>query len=148
MIVLLDTCIVVDFLQQREPFFDDANAIFEAAATDKFSAFITAKSVTDIYYLMHHVLHDNEKTKDILRSLLEIIDTADSMADDVIKALDSKVSDFEDAVMCETAIRLKMDCIVTRNDRDYKNARIPILTPSKFLDVIGGCFPNPLDNLI
>ena len=49
--ILLDTCIVIDFLQGREPFAEDAYQIFRLLATEIFSAYITAKSTTDIYYL-------------------------------------------------------------------------------------------------
>ena len=50
---LIDTCVVIDFLQKREPFASTSKEIFFAAATDQFSGYITAKSATDIYYLMH-----------------------------------------------------------------------------------------------
>ena len=39
---------------------------------------------------------------------------------------------FEDAVMTETAIRSKMDCIITRNKKDYTKAGIPIYDPIEF----------------
>lgn len=46
---LIDTCVVMDFLQKREPFCDDAISLFKAAATEQFNGYITAKSATDIY---------------------------------------------------------------------------------------------------
>lgn len=51
--VVVDTCVIIDALQQRELFCIDAQAICLAIAEDKVTGFITAKSVTDIYYLMH-----------------------------------------------------------------------------------------------
>ena len=49
--VLIDTCVVVDVLQSREPFVADSQKIFILAANQQFIGCITAKSVTDIYYL-------------------------------------------------------------------------------------------------
>ena len=49
--ILIDTCIIIDALQNREPFNKNAQEIFLLAANRKFDGFITAKSVTDIYYL-------------------------------------------------------------------------------------------------
>ena len=45
---VIDTCVIMDAIQNREPFAEDAKAIFRAAANKWFAASITAKSVTDI----------------------------------------------------------------------------------------------------
>ena len=50
---LLDTCVIMDAVQNREPFAQDAQAIFLAAANETFLAFVTAKAMTDIYDLTH-----------------------------------------------------------------------------------------------
>ena len=42
----------------------------------------------------------------------------------------------EDAVMTETAIRSKMDCIITRNKKDYTKAEIPIYDPIEFWNLL------------
>ncbi|MBP1565657.1 MAG: hypothetical protein J6A58_07905 [Oscillospiraceae bacterium] len=59
----------------------------------------------------------------------------DTSGEDCRQALLSKISDFEDAVMVETAKRSKADCIVTRNIKDYANADITIYTPEEFICV-------------
>lgn len=61
--ILLDTCIVIDFLQGREPFSEDAFALFRLMAKNTFTGLIFAKSVTDIYYLMKHCLHSEVETR-------------------------------------------------------------------------------------
>lgn len=130
---MLDTCVVMDFLQRRDPFADTARSIFMAAAGDQFVGCITAKSATDIFYLTHRCTHSNQQSRDVLNSLLSIISLLDSAAVDVFHALTSETADFEDAVMIETAIRSNVDCIVTRNTKDYKKAPIPVYTPDEFL---------------
>lgn len=47
--------------------------------------------------------------------------------------LSSNVSDFEDAIMIETGIRCKVDCIVTRNTKDYSKSQLSVYTPAEFL---------------
>ena len=46
---LIDTCIIIDALQSREPFKDDAQKIFLSAARKEFDGYVTANSITDIY---------------------------------------------------------------------------------------------------
>ena len=49
------------------------------------------------------------------------------------KALDSDWRDFEDSVQHEVAQQIKADIIITRNDSDYKNSAVRIMTPAEFL---------------
>ncbi|WNV57212.1 PIN domain-containing protein [Oscillospiraceae bacterium NTUH-002-81] len=133
---VIDTCIVVDALQNREPFCRDAQAIFLLCANRQYEGFLTAKSVTDIYYLTHRQTHSEKTTRDVLKKLCTLFGLLDTRGLDIRKAISDEISDFEDAVMIETAIRSGMDCIVTRNIRDYKNAFIPVYTPEEFLELL------------
>lgn len=132
--VIIDTCVVIDFLQKRSPFDRAAYQIFRYAATDVLNGYITAKSATDIYYLMHRYTHNDSMSRSQLNSLLSLVGMADTASGDIFHALSSPVSDFEDAVMVETARRAHADCIVTRNIRDYAKAGIPVYTPDEFLE--------------
>ena len=113
--VLIDTCIIIDALQNREPFKDDSQKIFLLAANQQFTGYITAKSVTDIYYLMHRSTHSDKESRTVLSKLFKLFDLLDTDGIDCRKAIPSPISDFEDAVMIETAEREEIDFIVTRN---------------------------------
>ena len=134
--VLLDTCVIMDFLQNREPFAQNAKKIMQAAAMELFTGCITAKSATDIYYLTHRCTHSDKESRSKLNQLLTVVGMLDSMADDVFHAISSDVKDFEDAVMCEIAIRSKIDCIVTRNEKDYADSIVTVYTPSEFIEIL------------
>ena len=133
---LIDTCVIMDFLQNREPFAQDAKKIMQVAAMELFTGCITAKSATDIYYLIHRCTHSDRESRSKLNQILTIIGMLDSMADDVFYAISSNIKDFEDAVMIETAIRSKVDCIVTRNEKDYANSSITVYTPKEFIEIL------------
>ena len=45
--VLIDTCIIIDALQSREPFNKDAEAVFLSVANRRCVGFLTANSITD-----------------------------------------------------------------------------------------------------
>lgn len=131
--VLLDTCVIMDALQNRAPFADAAMEIFRNAAMNRFIGCITAKSSTDIYYLTHRCTHSDQATRTILTKLFTLFDVLDTSASDCKKAILSPVSDYEDAVMIETAVSNEVAIIVTRNTKDYKASPIPVLTPDAFL---------------
>ena len=134
--VLIDTCIVIDAMQNREPFAENARQLFRKAANKHFVGCLTAKSVTDIYYLTHRFTHDNKKARETLAKLFVLFETVDTAAMDCRKALGSGMSDYDDAVMCETAARIDADCIVTRNTVDYAHSPVKVMTPEQLIAVL------------
>lgn len=134
--VLIDTCIIIDALQSRVPFAEAAQKIFLYSANKQFEGYITAKSSTDIYYLTHRLTHSDEKTRSILSKLYTLFHLLDTTSLDCRKAISSQLGDYEDAIMVETAIRSEMDCIVTRNTKDYAKAPIMVYEPAEFLKLL------------
>ena len=126
---LIDTCIIIDVLCGREPFCADGQKIFLAVAAHRAEGYLSAKEITDIYYLVHKSTHSDAETRRILRTLLQLFSVLDTAAIDCRTALDSEMTDFEDAVMAASAERAGMDCIVTRNTKDYAKVRLPVYTP-------------------
>ena len=133
---LIDTCIIIDALQSREPFSKDAETIFLSVANRRCVGFLTANSVTDIYFLMHKALHSAAETRKALGILFSLFEIIDTCGIDCRKALTSGVSDYEDAVMIETAARAEIDCIVTRNLKDYAGAPLPVYSPTQFIELL------------
>ena len=133
---IIDTCVVIDALQNREPFCADAQRVFLAVANRRVEGSITAKAVTDIYYLMHRYTHDDAQSRRALSAIFALFDVLDTAGLDCRRAISSGISDYEDAVMVESAIRAEVDCIVTRNKRDYEKSSVPVYSPAEFLDLI------------
>lgn len=132
--VLLDTCVVLDALQERQPFAEPAKKLILDISADKCQGFLTAKSVTDIYYLTHKLTHSDEITRQIIRKLFSIFQVVDTTGVDCEQALISDVHDYEDGIMVETALRIGADFIVTRNIKDFANAKINVCLPQDFLE--------------
>lgn len=130
---LIDTPIIIDALQNREPFSKDAQTIFIAAANHRIVGCICAKAATDIYYLTHRHTHDYIESRKVLEKLFTLFEVLDTAGVDCRRAVMSPISDYEDAVTVETAVRTEVDCIVTRNLRDYSKSQIPVYTPEEFV---------------
>ena len=50
--VLIDTNVVLDFLQEREPFVKDAVKLFGRIDAGEIEGFIAATTITNIYYIV------------------------------------------------------------------------------------------------
>ena len=127
---LIDTCVIVDILQKRDPFYAAAMEILLAVSNKECTGILTAKSITDIYYILRRSIH-NRKLVRVLFTLFEVVDT---FSIDCELALSSTIKDYEDAIMVETGSRVGAECVVTRNLKDYKLSALPVLSPDQFLE--------------
>lgn len=82
---------------------------------------------------MHRYTHSDRSSREVLNKLFTLFEVADTAGIDCRRAIPSPVSDFENAVMIETAARTEVDCIVTRNIQDFVKSTVPVLTPKDFL---------------
>ncbi|GHV87023.1 DNA-binding protein [Spirochaetia bacterium] len=131
--VLLDTNIILDIVERREPFFHDSYGVFLLAAQKAVDAIFGAGSITDVYYINRKNCSSAEQALNSIVDLLEVIIPVDTKAEDIRTAISLGFSDFEDAVICATAIREKADYIITRNTDDFNTSPIKAMTPEQFL---------------
>ena len=102
---LIDTCVIVDVLQKREPFYQDAMDIVLFVSNRQFLGVLTAKSITDIYYILRRSIHNEDEVRQLLRTLFILFDVEDTFSTDCQIALSSSIKDYEDAIMVQTALR-------------------------------------------
>lgn len=131
---LIDANIIIDALQNREGFAEDSE--FVVLKAYEYDGYIAATSVTDIYYIQHRYYHDKEKARKNLEKILKLYDIIDTTGIDCYSALRNGMNDFEDAVLAESAKRNDIDCIVTRDIKDFKNSGLKVYTPLEFLKVL------------
>lgn len=134
MLALIDTNIVLDALQKREPFYSTSNDVMLATANGMFDACVSSSCVTDIYYLLHKTNHDSKLSKQILSNLFEFVTIIDTNDSDCKLALASKIKDYEDAIISQAAYRNNVDIIVTRNKKDFKNSKVQAILPEELLN--------------
>jgi len=130
--ILIDTNIILDIALQREPFFEIANQIFGKIDEGEVKGFITASSVTDIYYVSRKAC-GREKTIAFIRELIDILEVLSVTKETIINALDAEFKDFEDAVQFCVADMNCIDVIVTRNKSDFGLSIIEVCTPEELI---------------
>ncbi len=134
--LFLDTNVLIDFLADRKPFSLEAAKLFNYSFKKKVTIYVAAVSYNNIYYILRQSCSHSETIK-ILSQLEEWTETIDVSKDVIKKALDSSFKDFEDAIQYNCAKTLnKIDCIVTRDTKDFKSSSIPTLTPKEALTMI------------
>ncbi len=135
--VLLDTNVVLDVLLIREPFAQMSMNLFDAAVDKKIEAYLSATTLTTIDYLVAKQQNKQEARALICR-LLDLFSVAEVNQTVLQKASASAFSDFEDAVLYQAGCYVGVDCLVTRNVKDFKTADLAVYTPVEFWQLLEG----------
>ena len=130
--IVIDTNIVIDYLEDREPFAENAARLLNLCEEGTVTGMLTANAITDIYYVVHKKV-GRERTLDAIKTLCSFLEIADIGKTDIFGAIELDMSDFEDALVAQCAKRVKADCIITRNLTDFKNSPVPAKEPKDFL---------------
>lgn len=133
--ILLDTDVSLDFVLARQPFFVEAEEIFRQLAQNKFEVYIADITAINIYYFGRKEKGRADTLKE-LEKLLRLVKVCSANSIILQKAIDSPITDYEDAVQHECAVAENLDAIVTRNTKDYKNAVIKVYSPTEFLQIL------------
>ncbi len=129
--VFIDTNVVIDLLDRREPFCQDAVEIFTLAHERKIILYISPLSYATAAYLLRR--HNPDHIKHLLRNLRQLSKVTIADEDVIDNALASSFTDYEDALQYYSAMTVSADVILTRNKKDFLAASIPVLSPSEFL---------------
>ena len=131
--LFLDTNIIVDLIADRKPFSKYVIQIFQKAESKEIELFTSSHSIATTHYLLKKYLAEKE-LRAVLYNLLDYLTVVAVDVDILKKGLRSNHKDFEDSIqiLCASSIE-KIDCIVTRNTKDFKASEIPAYNPDEII---------------
>ncbi len=141
--LFIDTNIVIDLLSRREPFYDESANLFSLADQKIIELNISSLTIANTSYTLLRQT-DSKKTKEILRKLRLIVNVL-PLDDKIIGVAlnDDSFNDFEDGLQYFTAIENNQDLIITRNLKDFKSSKLPVMSAKQFLETFKqGQFPT------
>lgn len=131
--ILIDTNVILDIFQKREPFFPDSYQALHKAIEAEYECLISASASTDIFYMLRKFLKSVDQAKERIEQLSHLVIFADVQGTDIQTALMRTMTDFEDAVVDAVAERNCASYILTRNIKDFIGSVVPAVTPTDFL---------------
>lgn len=132
--LFLDTNIVVDLLERREPFCHDAVRLFSMAYNRQVQLIVSPMTFSTASFLLHK--HGSEGVRNLLSNLRQLSRVAAANERTVDDSLASQFKDFEDAMQYYTALRANADIIITRNGKDFVHSKLPVMTAGEFIATI------------
>ena len=129
--LFLDTNIVVDVLERREPFCHDAVRLFTMAYNKQVQLIVSPMTYSTASFLLRK--HGPEGVRNLLSNFRQLSRVATTNERTVDDSLASQFRDFEDAMQYYTAVKTKADVIITRNAKDFAASKLPVMTASEYL---------------
>lgn len=129
--LFLDTNIVVDVLERREPFYRDAVRLFTMAYNKQVQLIVSPITYTTASFLLRK--HGPEGVRNLLSNFRQLSRVATANERTVDDSLASRFTDFEDAMQYYTALHAKADVIITRNCKDFTASKLPVMTATEYL---------------
>jgi predicted nucleic acid-binding protein len=133
--LLIDTNVILDMIFKRAGF-EDVVKLLRKIKENKHESFITASSVTDLFYIIRKETHSVEKTYEYMKFIFKLVDILGVTSTDINEALENKWKDFEDCVQFVVAKNSEINYIVTSNIRDYKGESVAVITPQDCIQII------------
>lgn len=130
--VLLDSNVVIDFFEDREPFFEESARVIERVEQGIVTGLLCATTLTTIAYLAGKTLGKRQAVEQV-RQLLKLFEVAPVNRSILDMALAGEMSDFEDAVLAEAAQQAGAQAIITRNLKDFAHSPVRAYTPRQWL---------------
>lgn len=133
--LFIDTNVMIDFLGERESFYDEIAKIIVLAEKQELKLTASSLSFVNTFYVLSKVF-DKKTLHEILAKFRILCDVANVDEINIDKSLHSDFNDFEDAVQYHSALHHNCNIFITRNKKDFRSAELPIMTPSEFLTSI------------
>lgn len=131
--LLIDTNIVIDLLSKRDKFYDEAAELFSRADKKELKLAISSLTFANTNYILSK-LKSAKEARVILRKfkvLVELLSLDDKITE--LALSDNTFPDFEYGLQYYSAMENQIDVIITRNKKDFKHSKIPVLTAKEFL---------------
>ena len=130
-----DLNVILDVLQNREPFYEASAQLLAFAETGRLQGFVAPHSLTTLFYLVSKD-QSPAKARATITNLLQFLSVAKIDQSTIEQAMSLSYRDFEDAVQMIAAVQSKVDYFVTRNPKDFQPPMLTVIQPSELLALI------------
>ena len=133
--VLLDTCVLIDYLGGKPPFFDDAQRVLAAGYFGDAKLWVSVQSLKDAFYVLRKYV-GSQAAQGVIEAVCEVVVPVDTTASDALRALRLRWDDYEDCMVSVCAAKAGADYLVTRDVKGFERSSTPAVTPTAWLGLM------------
>ena len=133
--VFIDTDVFMDTILDRKPHAEYSTKLINLCEQNEIAGHSSSLVIANIYYILNKIAGYKKAIQAIskIRSLIAILPFTDK---EIGESINAEFKDFEDGVQYFIAVNHKIDCLITRNTKDFQKANIGILTAQEFLKTL------------
>lgn len=134
--ILIDTNIILDLIQSREPFSENASKIINSCVKKENEGYISAHSLSDIFFILRKDKTVEERKALILNlcSFFTVIPEDKNFY--IAVCQNNNWNDLEDGLQMKCADFEKLDYIVTRDaGKGFNNSPVKVISAENFLNI-------------
>jgi predicted nucleic acid-binding protein len=131
--LFIDSDIILDLLIKRNEYKSSAK-LFTIIENKELKGYTSPIVFANVHYIMTKYGGKEKSILNlrILRKILSILTLDEEILDE---ALYAEAPDFENSIQYIASEKKEIDFIITRNKRDYKRSKTPVLTATEFLEI-------------
>lgn len=133
--VLLDTNVLIDLYTQRPPEGDIAQKLLVMKEFGDVELWVSAKSFTDVFYVLHKI-YSSDYVQSAFEESYQWLEICSVDSADIHRATSRRWTDFEDCLVDVCAEKVKADFLLTREEKGFAQAHVPVMSPGDFFNYI------------
>jgi predicted nucleic acid-binding protein len=126
--VLIDTNVVFDVIERRQPHYAASLAVLKMARRGEVAGAVASHTLANAFYR-----YGKRVVPFLTRDLLSDLQVCCGDSHECLSALRLGMADLEDALQVAAAHAFKAHFILTRNGRHFRRSNIPALSPAAWL---------------
>ena len=134
--VLIDSNIIVDVIQEREPFCSYSKSIIAMCIKDEITGYVSAHSLCDLFYILRKDKTVSERLA-LIANLCKYMNVISEKQDNFeVLSANPATKDLEDGLQMLCAKNYNLDYIISRNIKDFDSSYVPAIEPSDFVKLM------------
>ena len=132
--ILIDTNIILDLVQDREPYSENASKIINSCIRGKNKGYLSSHSLVDLFFILRKDKTIKER-KTLILNLCKFFTIIPEENQYFVSICNNhNWNDLEDGLQMKCAEAEKLDYIITRDrENGFKNSPVKTMAPEKFL---------------
>lgn len=148
--LFLDTNTIIDYLDEREPFYEGARLLMICGRLAELELWMTGSQATDLVYILSEGGKPSRIARVLsrLRALRAFVNVWPTGPNEVDAMLSATWDDPEDALVYDSALRLGTDAIITRDKKGFEQSSLPVMDCDELFRWLEGEFGLTYDEMM
>ena len=134
--IFVDTNVIIDYLVDRAPYADDAEAVMDVCVGEGNVGAFTGLSACNAVYIIGRST-GRSRAELLVKEVASLIELLPISPDDIKANLGVGHPDFEDSIQIAAAVAWGADVIITRDKIGFADSPIKVQTPAEFIESLG-----------